>query len=111
MCVSVCVCVCVHAMFNSAFSLLFSDCYMHFLAAIRAVWISKCVFLPVCVGFFFFLFFFLVSSEDVCVFALKSRLQDADIIGAVDLTHCSPPLNRALAHFGGIGIETSSPQS
>lgn len=29
----------------------------------------------------------------VCVFALKSRLQDADIIGAEDLTHCSPPLN------------------
>lgn len=39
-----CVCVCV-ILFGS---LLFSDCYMHFLAAMRAVWISKCVFLPGC---------------------------------------------------------------
>lgn len=85
--VYVCVCVCVRAMCNSAFSLLFSDCYMHFLAAMRAVWISKCVFLPVCVGVLF------LYQVRMCVFALKSRLQDADIIGAVDLTHCSPPLN------------------
>lgn len=43
-CVRVRVCVCV-ILFGS---LLFSDCYMHFLAAMRAVWISKCVFLPGC---------------------------------------------------------------
>lgn len=41
-CVRVCVCVILFG------SLLFSDCYMHFLAAMRAVWISKCVFLPGC---------------------------------------------------------------
>lgn len=84
-----CVCVCVlMACVILFFSLLFSDCHMHLLAALCAVWISKCVFLSVC-GF--------VSCEVVCVcvcvFALKSRLQDADIIGAEDLTHCSPPLN------------------
>lgn len=43
-CVRVRVCVCV-ILFGS---LLFSDCYMHFLAAMCAVWISKCVFLPGC---------------------------------------------------------------
>lgn len=41
-CVRVRVCVILFG------SLLFSDCYMHFLAAMRAVWISKCVFLPGC---------------------------------------------------------------
>lgn len=42
--VQVCPCVC-EILFGS---LLFSDCYMHFLAAMRVVWISKCVFLPGC---------------------------------------------------------------
>lgn len=52
-----------------------------------------------------------VLCDDVCVCVLKSRLQDADIIGAEDLTHCSLPLNWAPALYGRVGSETSSPQS
>lgn len=97
--VQVCPCVCVW--------FCLAVCY--FLTATCISWqlCVQCGFQSVsfCLGVLF------VLCDDVCVCVLKSRLQDADIIGAEDLTHCSLPLNWAPALYGGVGSETSSPQS
>lgn len=97
--VSVSVCVCVW--------FCLAVCY--FLTATCISWqlCVQCGFQSVsfCLGVLF------VLCDDVCVCVLKSRLQDADIIGAEDLTHCSLPLNWAPALYGRVGSETSSPQS
>lgn len=101
LCACPCPCVCVCVWFCLAV------CY--FLTATCISWqlCVQCGFQSVsfCLGVLF------VLCDDVCVCVLKSRLQDADIIGAEDLTHCSLPLNWAPALYGRVGSETSSPQS